>query len=331
MRTRQQFALVSFLLALIAAGGGLLVWNLPSRGAGPESGKSPRALLQIARQPSQLPLSNVGGLDDYKRYFETQCVLIRSNLVLSAAFQQPGISELASIKRRTDPVAWLQQNLEATNLKDSEVLQVSLAASSGASAKDQAAIINAVVRAYTDQVANVQTKRRTDRHDQLRKLRQQYGDLLRERRETLRKLSVSVGSHESLTSHEKRSLPRLYLDLRTQRVKLLLERAEAETLLARRKKAVGVPTEPVRKEIAQIEDRLAVLTARQTVLDEELSRVKLEMREAANQDLDLSALKDDITQMENSNRKVGAEVEALNTELAAPPRIRIIEEAIPTR
>ena len=110
-----------------------------------------------------------------------------------------------------------------------------------------------------DEVANVYTKQRSARHDKLKKLKTQYGEMLRERRDNLRKLSVYVGSHESFTSQEKKVLPRLYHDLRTQRVKLLLERAEAETLLARRKKAEGAATEPVRKEIAQIEDRLAVL------------------------------------------------------------------------
>jgi len=272
-------------------------------------------------------VSDVDDLDDYKRYFETQRVLIRSQLVLNAALRQRGVPELPSIKHRTDPIAWLQQNLEAIGLKDSEVLQISLAASTGASAEDQAAIINAVVRAYMDEVVVVHTKTRTNRYDNLKKLKEQYGQMLKERRETLRKLSESVGAHESLTSQEKKVLPRLYHDLRTQRVKLLLERAEADTLLARRKKAVGLPTEPVRKQIAQIEDRLAVLIARQTVLDEELSRVKLEMREATNQQLDLEALNDDITQMENSYRKVGAEVEALNIELGAPPRILILDLA----
>ncbi|MFI5455697.1 MAG: hypothetical protein ACHRXM_09625 [Isosphaerales bacterium] len=330
MRTRKQFAFVSFLLALIAAGSGLFVWNLPTRGAGPESGKRPRALLQIASHPPRVMVSNVDGLDDYKRFFETQCIVIRSNLVLNAALRPPEVSKLPSIRQRTDPIAWLQQNLEAIRLKDSEVLQVSLAATSGASTADQAAIINAVVKAYMDEVVDVYTKRRVVRHDQLKKLKRQYEEMLKERRDNLRKLSQTVAS-DQLTSQEKEVLPRLYHDLRTQRVKLLLERAEAEALLARRKKAEGARSEPVRKEIAQIEDRLAVLIARQKVLDEELSRVKLEMREVTDQQLDLEALKDDVTLMQESARKVGAEVEALTIELQAPPRIRVLDEAIPPR
>ena len=95
------------------------------------------------RERNRVPRSHFGlsGLFEGSRaprsevdHFETQRVLLRSNLVLNAALKQPGVSELPSIKHRTDPIAWLQQNLEAISLKDSELLQVSLAASSGASA-----------------------------------------------------------------------------------------------------------------------------------------------------------------------------------------------------
>ena len=81
----------------------------------------------------------------------------------------------------------------------------------------------------------------------------------------MRKRSESAGSGESLGGLEKDVLPRLYHDLRTRRVQLRLEQSEAETLLARRKKAEGAATDPARQEIAQLEDRLAVLIAGQKV------------------------------------------------------------------
>ena len=170
-----------------------------------------------------------------------------------------------------------------------------------------------------DEVVNVDAKIRTDRHDRLKKIKQNYAENLKERRENLRKLSSSVGRGEPLAGLEKDVLPRLYHDLRTQRVKLRIERAEAETILARRKGAPGAGNDPVRKEIAQIEDRLAVLSAGQKVLDEELERVSHEIHGAGDRDLDLESVKDDIAQMEDSSRKVSAEVEALNVELQAPP------------
>ncbi len=41
-----------------------------------------------------------------------------------------------------------------------------------------------------------------------------------------------------------------------------------------------------------------------------------------NKTLDLQELQDEVAQMQASALKVGAEVEALNVELGAPPRIR---------
>ncbi len=122
----------------------------------------------------------------------------------------------------------------------------------------------------------------------------------------------------------------LYHDFRIQQVKVRIERAGAETLLARRKGDPGAATDPVRKEITQIEDRLAVLSAGQKVLDEELEGLKgvdLGIHGAAVQVLDLAAIKEDIAQMEDAARKVGAEVEALTVELSAPARIRLIDLA----
>src|SRR5207245_88924 len=118
------------------------------------------------------------GIEDYLRFLQTQSAWIRSRLVLNAALHQREVSQLPSIKNRTDPIAWLQQNLEVINLKDTEFLQISLAAGSGSSGKDQAAIINAVVRAYMEEVANVDIKRRADRHAMLKKLKQKYAEIL---------------------------------------------------------------------------------------------------------------------------------------------------------
>ena len=50
-----------------------------------------------------------------------------------------------------------------------------------------------------------------------------------------------------------------------------------------------------------------------------------------NKTLDLQSQQDEIAQMQQSAVKVGSEVEALNVELGAPPRIRTIEDAVAPR
>jgi polysaccharide biosynthesis transport protein len=257
MKTRKPFVPVSAFLALVAVGGGLLVWSLPTLRADQQSGKSPRALLQIATRPPQVLFSTFeqgrssgDSIEDYRRYVTTQIGLIKSQPVLNAAQQDSGVSQLPSIKDRTDRIAWLKQNLEVTNLKDTEILQISLASGSGASGSDQAAIINAVVRAYMNEVANVDISNRADRHKQLKEVNKKYEVMLRERRAVLRKLSSSVGRGGPLQGLARDVLPRLYRDLRTQQVKLRLERAETETLLARRKGIAG--PRPIRSAVRRL-------------------------------------------------------------------------------
>jgi len=330
-------ARVYLLLAATAVGGPIVTGRLPGLRAAEESAQPPSALLLVERRPPRVLSSAVetGPLpgdqaDDYKRFLETQRGLIKSRLVVRAALQDKGVSQLASVKSRTDPIAWLQQHLEVSHLKDSELLRMSLAPASGASGKEQAAIINAIARTYLEEVVNVEVRMRTARHDQLVKLRMKYAEMLRERRQTVRQLRSTVGV-DPPTAIESGALPSLYQNLMTQRLQLRLERTEAETLLARRKKAASrrAGTEPNPKEIDQIEDRLAGLIARQKVLDEELENMRQTEMISRQNTLDLEDLKDDIAQMQASARKIGAEVEALNIELGAPPRVRLIDLAEP--
>ncbi len=158
MTNRMPYVLASFFLALIAVGAGLLAGNRPRLMAAQESGKSPRALLLFAAHPPRMLFATaedrVGDRDDYPRYLKTQETLIRSRLVLDAALRQQEVSRLPAIKNRTDPITWLQQNMEVTNPNDSQILQISMTPGAGESGADQAAIINAVVQAYMDVVVN---------------------------------------------------------------------------------------------------------------------------------------------------------------------------------
>jgi hypothetical protein len=154
MKPRTPIALLFLFVAIAASAGGLAVWGLPALRAAQEVGKRPHATLQIAAHPPRILFSTTdhetsagGGPEDYERYKLTQSRLVKSQLVLSAALQDAGVAQLASIKNLRDPVAWLERVVQVTHSKDNELLQISIAAGSGASYDDQAAIINAVVRA----------------------------------------------------------------------------------------------------------------------------------------------------------------------------------------
>jgi chromosome segregation ATPase len=179
-----------------------------------------------------------------------------------------------------------------------------------------------------DEIVNADLKRRLDRQSMLKKLNQKYQDMMRERRETARKLSESAASGDQFAGPDQKSLSRRYDGLMDRRLTLRLDRAQTETLLGRKSKGAGSQTEEVRKEIALLEEHLAVLTAQETVLHEELDHLTRESRNAANGRLDLAETMTDLAAMEDTYRKVRAEVEALTVELEGPRRIRVLEGAV---
>ena len=92
MRTRKLFVLAFSLLVLIALGGGVLVWGLPTLRATLETDTRPRSTLLIARHSPQILFSTVevGGssgdsIENYQWYLKTQCVMIKGRLLLSTA------------------------------------------------------------------------------------------------------------------------------------------------------------------------------------------------------------------------------------------------------
>jgi len=126
-------------------------------------------------------------------------------------------------------------------------------------------------------------------------------------------------------------LLRLYHGLWTQRVDLQRERAAAAARLARCEKAVGSATDPVREEIGQLDDGLVDLIAQKKVLDERLEQRDRAVRQAADQEPEREQLKAEIAVIADVYRKIAAEVESLNVELQTPPRIRLIETAVPPK
>jgi hypothetical protein len=330
MRALQQFAGKSLILMLVATSG-LLIRGVPTSGADPEPEKGPRALLQVVAHAPEVSFTKDNESADYNRYLQTQLARIKSRSVINAALQQPEVSQLAAIRKQPDPVAWLEQNLESINVNGSELVQVSLSPRSGANGNDQAAIINAIVSVYVQEVTGAEGKRQADRREKLKKIRNTYTDLLKERREHARRLTEALGKPETLSGVEQSTLAHHRERLLDQRFKLRLDRAEAETLLGRRQNAANRESDAVRKEIAQLEDRLAILTAHEKVLQEELKEVSREQRNSTSNALDLKEMNEEVAQMEAAALTVGSELEALNIALSAPPRVRVIENATPPK
>jgi hypothetical protein len=324
----KRIGLGSLLVAFVVVGGGYVVWK-----SYPTKFKA-HALLQVsAHQPRVLyETSEIVAGEDYKRFQNTQLKLVKSQLVMETALQDREVRKYRMIANRVNAITWLEANLEVKFLADSEVMEIAL---SGDDAIEVAGIVNAVKKAYVEEIVNVNRKQLMSRHEKLKKIAEQYSQVLKERRQTVRQLAETLGEDDDSTiiEREKAELS-LSHTLGSERLKLRLDQAEAETLLARRKGAPGPASDAVKKEIAQLEDRLAVITARQKVVDRELDRLSHDgsnRQPVTRRKLDLTDANREIAILEETHRKVGEEVEKLNVELGAPPRIRTIEDAAPPK
>ena len=326
MRIWKRLNLVSLLIAVIVTLAGYAVWN--SHFAKYRA----HSYVQVAAQTPRLLFRTIDNdnANEYKRYQRTQQVLVKSALALNSALRRIGSQrEYRMVREQFDPVAWLQAALEVEFVNDGEVMEIALR---GDYPDEVAGLVNAVTKAYLEEVVDVDTKRRADRLEQLKKLKQTYQESLKEQREAFHKLSQSTGASGDEKFSVDTALSSRYQILLTQSVKLPLDRAETETLLGRRRTSAGAQTDHVRKEIAQLEDLLAVLTAQEKVLNDQLKQTAGEIWKPAGQELDLETHKAEIALMEDVfSGKILAEIEALNVELGAAPRVRLIEDAVAPR
>jgi hypothetical protein len=335
MLIRRIFTYAALTIVALAGLGGLWLGNLLPLRAGLATPERPSAKLLIASTaPRILFQTHAGNPADteveYQRYLKTQMVLMKTRFVFNSALQRDGISKSALVKSLADPIEWLEKNLEVSRLGDSELLEVSLPSRTGFSTKEQAWLINAVVGAYIDEVVNKDRQQMRHRQETLKKLLKDYSDMMKTRRDTIRKLATA--SHgQTISDREEYALSRLHLDLRTRAIDLTLERVKAEALLKWRRKSESRSSDQAQKEIAQLQDQLVVLEAQQKAIQHELELSVDQMQKTSDRerasDLDLTEYQDDLKQIQLAATKIGAALEELNVELQAPPRVTLVEKA----
>ena len=118
---------------------------------------------------------------------------------------------------------------------------------------------------------------------------------------------------------------RLQDDLEATKKALASRRKALRPIVLRQLQEHGVSEQVARG--GATEQELAVLTELESRLNAEIKSVSEVNRSMTVNTLDLQAIQDEVAQMQDVADKAGAEVEALNVELEAPPRIRLIEEA----
>ena len=197
MSTPKRMSLLILLTAVLALGAGVFFWNLPRLRVAWGWDYRPTARLHVAsHQPAILSKPEESDSRDaevvYKRLIKTQLTLMVSRPVINSALQQPGISQLDVVKGQDDPVGWLLDHLEVTNPEETEVLEVALAAGSDASEDEQAKLVNAIVQSFFEIIINKDAQTKSSRLETLKKLSSTFKDMMRSRRELLRRLGAKA-------------------------------------------------------------------------------------------------------------------------------------------
>ena len=138
--------------------------------------------------------------DESTRSQKNQILQLKSRFVINNALQQPGISDLKMIReverQQIKPHEWLIENLQAQFLAGTEVLQISL---EGKDPQELARLVNAVTKTYRDEVADGDQKRRADRQNALKKVKEEKFAELKNRRAAARQLFQKAGSDDRST------------------------------------------------------------------------------------------------------------------------------------
>ena len=80
-------------------------------------------------------------------YLFTQCQLIQSTTILSAALEKPGVADAKCLRGTDNPIAFLKSSIVATPGKQGDLITVAMESDNP---QDSALIVNCVVEAFID-------------------------------------------------------------------------------------------------------------------------------------------------------------------------------------
>jgi capsular exopolysaccharide synthesis family protein len=159
----------------------------------PES-SSATALFQVSNEQQSLVFDlNRNNPNSFEILKKTQLALLKSYFVLQSAIRNPGVSSLSALAGEPDPVEWLQRNLDVDYPNQGEILSITLSGS--APSDDLVRLVDAVAKAYEEEVVFEAHQRRLGTRDllaaSLKKLNdeisrkmQEYLDIARENGKT---------------------------------------------------------------------------------------------------------------------------------------------------
>ncbi|HEX4415274.1 MAG TPA: hypothetical protein VH107_16700 [Lacipirellulaceae bacterium] len=237
----------------------------------------------------------------------TQLALLQSNFVITAALRNPAVGGLPVLQGHTDPVQWLQENLAVSYPKDGCLLAISLTGDE--SEKQQlAAVVDAVAKAYKDEVIDQERQRRLVVRDMLSRSIDSLNIEIKRKFDEFLDIARESGRTEISDGQVLQSLAQKRVD-----------RIDDEIMRLENQLAIDAKDAP--KKATLIEQRLAQLRKNRDERWEEL-------RKDTERSADLETRKRDLDQLQSIAAEMSTRLEWMDIDANAPDRIRQVQTAI---
>lgn len=143
---------------------------------------------------------------NWATFQKTQQALIRSQPVLSATLRAPEVRDLALLRSKSDPLAYLEREISADFALSPEIMRISM---TGQDAHALETIVNAVVRCYLEEFIDREQKQLLNELSRTEELTSRYAQRISDKQAQLRQLEEKLISGNS---HSLDSLAKNYLD-----------------------------------------------------------------------------------------------------------------------
>jgi capsular exopolysaccharide synthesis family protein len=133
---------------------------------------------------------------DFATYQRTQTALVKSRLVLNAAFRNPKVATLAILNDKADPIQWVEKEIKADYTIAPEILSISM---TGDHPDELSILVEAIRDAYLQEIVN---REQTELNTRLERLNEYYtarANRVDTKRKAVRGLAEGLGSRDPVT------------------------------------------------------------------------------------------------------------------------------------
>ena len=244
---RRRWLLATVLGVVLGAAAGAMAWFLLP------APYSTFAEFHISSVSDQLlPGGSGNNRASFSTWKQTQMKLLTNPFVLNAALRDPAVGQASVLRDEPRPVDWLERNLQVSQ-SGAEFFRLSL---EGENPDEITKIVNAVSKAFEEEVVNKDANRRKDQLDNLKKVHRESEDKLRSRHRALESYARQLESNPSHVDEKQGFLLTMQVEMSRALADLHLELMKAELLAAQHEKATEqvdstIPEAILNAEIAQ--------------------------------------------------------------------------------